>query len=132
MPTTRRWSRRPRCQPAKLRAPFVRYELVEDRFEREVNRNLIGRPEFFALGLAAKLQLGKGLRRLGSTRSPWLYTGSIGRGFEPWPEHRLMAQAQISGQIDDGRCSASASACRRSTTCHRAGAGSSRPLRSTS
>ena len=94
----------PAALPAseKLRAPFVRYELVEDRFEREVNRNLIGRPEFFALGLAAKLQIGKASAGLGSTRSPWLYTGSIGRGFEPWPEHRLMAQAQISGRIDDG------------------------------
>jgi outer membrane protein assembly factor BamA len=87
----------------KLVGPFVRYELVEDRFEREVNRNLIGRPEFFALGLAAKVQIGRASTGLGSTRSPWLYAGTIGRGFEPWPDHRLMAQAQISGQVDDGQ-----------------------------
>ncbi len=87
----------------KLLGPFLRYELVEDRFEREVNRNLVGRPEFFALGLAARLQLGKASAGLGSTRSPWLYAGTVGRGFEPWPEHRLVAQAQINGEYDDGQ-----------------------------
>lgn len=95
----------PSALPAseKLLGPFVRYELVEDRFEREVNRNLIGRPEFFALGLAARVQIGRASTGLGSTRNPWLYAGAIGRGFEPWPEHRLMAQAQVSGEYDGGQ-----------------------------
>ena len=41
---------------------------LEDRFEKELNRNLIGRPEFFALGLNSTLQLGRassGLHRAG-------------------------------------------------------------------
>ena len=42
----------------KLVGPFVRFELVEDRFDKQLNRNLIGRPEFFALGLASTVQLG--------------------------------------------------------------------------
>ena len=86
----------------KLRYPFVRYELVEDRFEREENRNLIGRPEFFALGLAAKLQLGRTLSGLGSTNAAWVYAASAARGFVPWPQHRLMAQAKLVGRYEEG------------------------------
>lgn len=93
----------PLPQDRRLRAPFVRFELVEDRFEREVNRNLVGRPEFFALGLATKLQIGKALPGLGSTQRPWLYDASLSRGFEPWPEQRLMVQALLTGELDDGR-----------------------------
>ena len=52
----------------KLVAPFVRYELIEDRFERELNRNLIGRPEFFALGFNSTVQLGRASTSLGSSR----------------------------------------------------------------
>lgn len=39
----------------RLVGPFVRYELIEDRFEKLQNRNLMARPEFFALGLAASV-----------------------------------------------------------------------------
>ena len=87
----------------KLVAPFARYELVEDRFDRAMNRNLIGRPEFFALGLASKMQIGRASTALGSTLNAWLYSGSISRGFEPLPEHTLIAAASISGQVAEGR-----------------------------
>ena len=87
----------------KLVAPFARYELIEDRFDRAVNRNLIGRPEFFALGLASTLQIGRASTALGSTLNAWLYSGSISRGFEPLPEHTLIAAASVSGQVAEGR-----------------------------
>jgi len=87
----------------KLVAPFVRYELIEDRFERELNRNLIGRPEFFALGLNSTLQLGWASTGLGSSRDAWLYSASISRGFEPVPDHTLIAAARLSGQLVDGQ-----------------------------
>lgn len=95
----------PRQLPAdqKLVAPFVRFELIEDRFERELNRNLIGRPEFFALGLNAAVQLGWASTGLGASRSAWLYAGSVSRGFEPAPDHALMASAKLSGQLVDGQ-----------------------------
>lgn len=83
--------------------PFVRYELLEDRFERETNRNLIGRPEFFALGLSASFELGRGSSALGSERSPWLYSATVGRGFEPAPDQRLMLQGLATGRFDDGQ-----------------------------
>jgi hypothetical protein len=82
----------------KLVAPFVRYEWIEDRFEKDLNRNLIGRPEYFALGFAATLQLGWAAARFGSTQDTLLYVGSISRGFVPAPEQTLIASAKLSGQ----------------------------------
>jgi Omp85 superfamily domain len=79
-------------------APFVRYELIEDRFEKEQNRNLVGRPEFFALGFASSVQLGRATTGLGSTHDAWLYAGSLSRGFEPAERHRLIAAASLSGR----------------------------------
>lgn len=90
-------------QDDRLVMPFVRYELIEDRFERSLNRNLIGRPEFFALGLAASLQISRASARLGSTRSPWRYAATLGRGHEIADDHLLVAAAQLSGEVDDGR-----------------------------
>ena len=90
-------------QDEKLVAPFFRYELIEDRFEKLQNRNQIARPEFFALGLATTLQLGRAATGLGSSRDAWLYAGSVSRGFEPAPEHTLIASAAISGQYAGGQ-----------------------------
>lgn len=87
----------------KLRMPFVRYELIEDRFEREVNRNLVGRPEFFALGLNSTVQLGWSTTALGSTRDALVYAASISRGFEPRAGLTLVAAGQLSGQLADGQ-----------------------------
>jgi len=87
----------------KLVAPFVRYELIEDRFEKLDNRNLIGRPEFFALGLAAKVQLGRAMPALGSSRSAWVYTGTVGRGFELAAGQLLTLTASAQGHQEDGR-----------------------------
>lgn len=87
----------------RLVGPFFRYELIEDRFARELNRNLIGRPEFFALGLASTAQLGRAARGLGSSHDAWLYSATLSRGFEPAPEHTLIASARISGQVAFGK-----------------------------
>jgi len=87
----------------KLVGPFARFELVEDRFDKQLNRNLIGRPEFFALGLSSTVQLGWAATGLGSSQDALLYSGSISRGFEPAPEQTLIASAKISGQYTDGQ-----------------------------
>jgi hypothetical protein len=86
----------------KLVTPFVRYALIEDRFDRELNRNLIGRPEFFALGLAANAQLGWASTGLGSSLNALLYAGSLSRGFEPERDHTLTTSVSLSGQFADG------------------------------
>ncbi|MEO6031845.1 MAG: BamA/TamA family outer membrane protein [Burkholderiaceae bacterium] len=87
----------------RLVGPFVRYELLEDRYEKELNRNLIGRPEFFALGLASTLQLGWARTGLGSSQDALLYSGTVSRGFEPAARHTLMASARLSGQLVSGQ-----------------------------
>ncbi len=98
-----------RTAPAALNAderlvgPFIRYELIEDRYEKVFNRDKIGIPEFFALGLASTLQLGWASTGLGSSHDALLYQASVSRGFVPSPEQMLLASASIAGQYSDGR-----------------------------
>ena len=87
----------------KLVGPFLRYELIEDRFEKTENRNQIGRSEFFAMGLATRLQLGRADKLLGASRDAWLYSGTISRGFNPAPLHTLIASGSVSGEYSDGK-----------------------------
>lgn len=87
----------------KLVGPFVRFELVEERYQRLENRNVMGEPEFFALGLASTVQLGWASKALGSSHDALLYAGTISRGFEPGPQQTLQTSAAISGQLVDGR-----------------------------
>ena len=87
----------------KVIAPYVRYELIEENYERLNNRNQMGRPEFFALGLSTSVQLGKGLSAIGSVQEPWLYTGTISKGYAPSSGHELLTSASLSGQYVDGR-----------------------------
>ncbi len=84
-------------------APCVRHELIEDRSDRQLNRNLIGRPEFFALGLASTVQLGWATTALGSNENALLYQGAISHGFEPWLDHMLIAAAKINGELVGGQ-----------------------------
>jgi outer membrane protein assembly factor BamA len=87
---------------AKLVAPYFRYELIEDRYETLRNRNQIERPEFFAMGLASTLQLGRASTAWGSSRDAWLYAGTVSRGFAPAPDHSLIGSASISGEFSGG------------------------------
>jgi hypothetical protein len=87
----------------KLVSAFLRVDLLEDRVEKELNRNLIGRPEFFTLGLASSVQLGWAAKGLGSSGDALLYAGSMSRGFEPAPTQILTAAAQVSGQFAQGQ-----------------------------
>ena len=87
----------------RLIGPFIRYELIEDRYVKVVNRDMIGVPEFFALGLASTVQLGWASTSLGSSHNALLYQGSVSRGFVPSAEQSLLASASISGQYTDGR-----------------------------
>ena len=87
----------------KLRAPFVRWELIEDRYDRELNRNLIGRPEFFSLGLNASVQLGYATRSLGSSENAIVYAATLSRGFEPGTDDTLITSGRLSGQYANGQ-----------------------------
>jgi hypothetical protein len=83
-------------------APFLRFEVIEDRFVKQQNRNLIDRSEFFALGFASTVQLGWASTSFGSTREALLYSATMSRGFEPFPNHTLLASGTIGGQYTEG------------------------------
>ncbi len=87
----------------RLIGPFVRWELLEDRYEKLQNRNLIARPEFFNLGLEAHVQLGYASTRFGASRDAWRYDLAVSRGFEPFEEHTLVAASTLEGQFSEGR-----------------------------
>ena len=85
-----------------LVSPFVRYEVIEDSYEKFKNRNQIERPEYFLTGFSSKLQLGHAFTGLGSTRDLWLYSGAISDGRDIFGDHTLLGTASLSGQYGDG------------------------------
>jgi hypothetical protein len=95
--------------PAQLPAnqtltyPFVRYELIEDSYAKVVNRDRIARPEYFALGWNATMQVGRSLTGLGATRDLWLYSGALNKGLRFDHGGDLLASVSFSGQNADGR-----------------------------
>jgi len=86
-----------------LVSPFLRYEVIEDNYERLKNRDKIQRPEFFAMGLNSKLQVGRALTGLGSTQDLWTYSATISDGAEVPHGNDLLGSVTFSGQYGDGR-----------------------------
>jgi hypothetical protein len=87
----------------QLTGPFVRWELVEDDFQKLTNRERIQRPEYFAMGFHSELQVGRALAEMGSTRNPWTFELGITDGFRPFGRHDLMTELAVSGQYEDGK-----------------------------
>jgi outer membrane protein assembly factor BamA len=85
--------------------PFLRLEVIEDRFERTANLSQVGRTEFLALGVSTRLQLGYAARSFGSTRDAVMYTAAATRGVEFAPRHVLVASGGVNGQLVDGAIS---------------------------
>jgi len=81
-----------------LAGPFVRLEVLEDAYRMDVNLNLIGRVEDFAMGLQAGIQLGRALTELGSTRDAWLYNASLSNGFDLTKNSFVLTSVSASGR----------------------------------
>lgn len=94
----------PSTMPADqtLVSPFLRYEVIEDNYQKVKNRDKIQRPEFFALGLNSKVQVGRALTSFGSTRDLWTYSAMISDGVQVPRGNDLLASAAFSGQYGDG------------------------------
>ena len=86
-----------------LAAPFVRYEIIEDDFQRLKNHNTIERTEYFSMGFHGQVQVGHAFRDLGSTRDLWLYSLSAQKGFETPAKDIFLTTASIAGQYGEGR-----------------------------
>ena len=123
-----------RTAPAALNAderlvgPFVRYELIEDRYAKVINRDMIGIPEFFALGLASTRAARMGQHRPGIEPRRAAVRGigqprlrAVGPTTRCW--HRPPSRASTPTAASAG----SSSEWRASTTCRRAGDGCSMP-----
>ena len=85
-----------------LVSPFMRYEVIEDGFQIFTNRNQIARPEYFAMGLHAQVQVGHAFQALGSSRELWLYSASAEKGYATRAKDTLSISASLSGQYGDG------------------------------
>ncbi|HVY04919.1 MAG TPA: hypothetical protein VHB46_02980 [Burkholderiales bacterium] len=86
-----------------LVSPFLRYEIVQDNYEKVTNRDKIQRPEFFAMGFSSKVQVGRSLSGLGSTRELWLYSATASDGLQVPRGNDLLGAISLSGQYGDGR-----------------------------
>ncbi len=86
----------------RLVAPYFRYEVVQDKFYKLKNRDLIERPEYFLMGFQTSVQIGEALAWLGSTSNQWLYDASISDGYEIASDNNLLVSASISGKYSSG------------------------------
>lgn len=86
-----------------LASPFVRYEIIEDDYDKVHNRDQIARPEYFQMGFHSRVQLGRSLLALGSTRALWTYAADVSNGFDVLGGNALLASASASGRFgEDG------------------------------
>ncbi len=81
-----------------LAGPFVRYELVEDNYQKVTNRDRIQRPEYFAMGFQSLVQVGRALSEFGSTQNPWLISATVSDGFRVLDRQDLLTAGSISRQ----------------------------------
>ena len=82
----------------KLAGPFLRFEALQDAYRTDVNLNLIGRVEDFAMGVQTSLQLGRALTSFGSTRDAWLYNAGLSNGFDVTRNSFLLANVYAGGR----------------------------------
>ena len=92
LPADRRW-----------RGPFLRWDFIEDRYDRELNRNLVGEPEYFALGLQASVRVAQNLRGWGGSDSGLRLSAAVAQGFEPADRDTLTLSAAVAAdRLPDG------------------------------
>ena len=85
-----------------LSGPFLGYELLSESYEKVLNRDQIGRTEYFALGSKAAVQVGRSLTQLGATTNAWIVSLNASRGQHVFGSHSLFLSAGISGRIEQG------------------------------
>jgi outer membrane protein assembly factor BamA len=87
---------------ATLVTPYLRYEIVQDRYEKYKNLDLIERAEYHVIGFTSTVQLGRSLAGLGSTQELWLYTLTMGDGSRTPRGGILLTSVSSTGQTGYG------------------------------
>lgn len=85
-----------------LVAPYLRYEVVQDSYEKHKNLDLIQRPEYFVVGFQSSAQLGRSLTGLGSTQELWIYSVSVSDGYRTQKGGILLGSVSTVGQTGYG------------------------------
>ena len=85
-----------------LVAPYLRYEVVQDAYEKYKNLDLIERPEYFVMGLQSTVQVGRSLTSLGSTQQLWLYNFAVSGGYRLASGGILLSSVSGTGQTGYG------------------------------
>ena len=82
-----------------VRAPFLRYEVVEDQYIKVKNYNRIQKTEFLPLGFNAYLFLARSLTGLDSTHADWLYAAGVSDGTSLGSGQKLLGRASVERRI---------------------------------
>jgi hypothetical protein len=93
----------PLPQDLVLSGPFVGFEVLNESYEKVVNREQIGRTEYFARGTRAGVQLGRSFTTLGGTVDGWILSLNASHGMRLFQSHSLFASASLSGRLEEGR-----------------------------
>ena len=82
----------------KLVYPWLGYELIQNRFVVEHNRDQIGRAEDVLLGWHASARLGLASEELGADRRAWVYAGALSYGDRPNDADSWLVSGSVSGR----------------------------------
>ncbi len=83
----------------KLRAVFLRMDLLEDAFVKVKNYNRIERAEYLVVGFNARLQLTVPVSAMGATRSDLLFSAAANNGYQFVANRVLLAAAAVDRRI---------------------------------
>ena len=89
-------------QDRKFVYPWIRFDLVQDRYIKLENRDQIGRTEDFYLGTNITLRLGWADSALGSSRSALLFQAAASQGATLSDSATLLLTSVFTGRVEDG------------------------------
>lgn len=93
----------PLPQDRIVSGPFLGYDVLNENYEKVVNRDQIGRTEYFALGTKAGVQLGRSLTNFGATVDGWIVSLNASRGTHLFQSHSLFASASLAGRLEQSQ-----------------------------
>jgi outer membrane protein assembly factor BamA len=86
----------------RLVYPWIGFELVQDDFVKEHNRDQIGRTEDFQLGTSFSALLGWAARSLGSDREALIFATKASQGFRVGESSTLLLNGSLAGRLEEG------------------------------
>lgn len=84
-----------------LAYPWMGYELIQNRFVVEHNRDQMGRAEDVLLGWHASAQLGLAAGAFGADRRAWIYRGAVSYGDRPNGKQSWLVSSEFAGRLEN-------------------------------